>query len=174
MHKPTVEPHLSYWVWQPEKHDNWNSFWWPSAAYDTLNHRLLIPKLFNITQDSTLWSVIQNLLLNMRLYMGLTTNEADGDYKRMACHKGVFSAQICTPFNIYTNNQPVHDGKRSFICADDLCIAAQLQIFSQVENTIEETLGKLTEYYKTPFCVRILTKRVSPRFISGTERQRDH
>ena len=36
-----------------------------SAAYDTVNHRLLIQKAFNITQYSTLWS--------------RTTNEADGD-----------------------------------------------------------------------------------------------
>ena len=38
-----------------------------SAAYDTVNHRLLIQKLFNIMQDSTLCRVIQNLLSNRRL-----------------------------------------------------------------------------------------------------------
>ena len=42
-----------------------------SAAYDTVIHRLLIQKLFNITQDSTLCSVIRNLLLNRRFYMEL-------------------------------------------------------------------------------------------------------
>ena len=31
----------------------------PSAAYDTVNHRLLIQKLFNITQDSTLCRVFR-------------------------------------------------------------------------------------------------------------------
>ena len=39
-----------------------------SAAYDTVNHILLIQKLFNITQDSTLYRVNQNLLSNRRLY----------------------------------------------------------------------------------------------------------
>ena len=72
-------------------------------------------------------------------------NESDGDYRRMACHKGVFSPQL---FNIYTNDQPVHDGTRSFIHADDLCITAQFHTFSQVESTIEEELGELTEYYR--------------------------
>ena len=43
-----------------------------SAAYDTVNHRLLIQKLFNITQDSTLCRVIQNLLSNRRLYVELS------------------------------------------------------------------------------------------------------
>ena len=33
-----------------------------SSAYDTVNHRLLIQKLFNITQGSTLCSVIWNIL----------------------------------------------------------------------------------------------------------------
>ena len=50
--------------------------------------------------------------------------------------------------NIYTNDQPVHDGTRSFIYADDLCITAQFPTFSQVENTIEGALGELTEYYR--------------------------
>ena len=41
------------------------------AAYDTVNHRLLIHKLFNITQDSTLYRVIRNLLSNRRFYVEL-------------------------------------------------------------------------------------------------------
>ena len=53
-----------------------------------------------------------------------------------------------TLFNIYTNDQPVHDGTRSFIYADDPCITAQFPIFSQAESTIEEALGELTEYYR--------------------------
>ena len=63
----------------------------------------------------------------------------------MACHKGVFSPQL---FNIYTNDQLVHDGTRSFIHADDLCITTQFPTFSQVESTIEVALGELTEYYR--------------------------
>ena len=72
-------------------------------------------------------------------------NESDGDYRRMVCHKRVFSPQL---FNIYTNYQPVHDGTRSFIYADDLCITAQFPTFSQVKSTIEEEVGELTEYYR--------------------------
>ena len=53
-----------------------------------------------------------------------------------------------TLFNIYTNDQPVHAGTRSFINADDLCITAQFPTFSQVERTIEEALAELTEYYR--------------------------
>ena len=63
----------------------------------------------------------------------------------MTCHKGVFTPQL---FNIYTNDQPVHDGTRTFSYADDLCITAQFPTFSQVESTIEEVLGELTESYR--------------------------
>ena len=53
-----------------------------------------------------------------------------------------------TLFNIYTNDQPVDDGTRSFIHADDLCITAKFPTFSQVESTIEEALDDLTDYYR--------------------------
>ena len=53
-----------------------------------------------------------------------------------------------TLFNIYTNDQPIHYGTRSFIYVDDLCITAQYYSFKQVEETIEEALDNLTTYYK--------------------------
>ena len=59
--------------------------------------------------------------------------------------QGRFSPKL---FNIYTNDQQVHDGTRSFIYADDLCITAQFPTFSQGESTIEEALGELIEYYR--------------------------
>ena len=53
-----------------------------------------------------------------------------------------------TLFNIYTNDQPVHDETKSFIYADNKCITAQFPTFSQVENNIEEVMDELTEYCK--------------------------
>ena len=117
-----------------------------STAYDTVNHRLSIQKLFNITQDSTLCRVIQNLLSNKRLYVEL--NNARSRWRIQK--NGLPQESVLSPalFNIYTNDQPVHDGTRSFIYADDLCITAKFPTFSQVESTIEEALGEHTEYYR--------------------------
>ena len=116
------------------------------AAYDTVNHRLLIQKLFNITQDSTLCRVIQNLLSNRRLYVELNNERSRWRPQKNGLPQGSVLSPIL--FIIYTNDQPVHDGTSSFIYADGMCITAQFPTFSQVESTIEEALGELTEYYR--------------------------
>ena len=103
---------------------------------------LLIQNLFNITQYITLCRVIQNLLLNRRFYVELNNEQSRWRLQKNNLPQG--SVLSLTLFNIYTNDQPVRDGTRSFIYADDLCITAQLPTFSQVENTIEEAFGELT------------------------------
>ena len=52
-------------------------------------------------------------------------------------------------FNVYTNAQPVHNGTRSFIYADDLCIATQRSTFEQIETILTEALHNLGEYYES-------------------------
>ena len=52
-------------------------------------------------------------------------------------------------FNIYKNNQPLHDGTRNFVYADDLCVTAQYPSFTEVEHTIEEAPDELTTYYRS-------------------------
>ena len=92
------------------------------------------------------WTTSGNIgLPPLARVMGVGRQQQQRDYRRMACHKRVFSPQL---FNIYTNYQPVHDGTRIFIYADDLCITAQFPTFSQVKSTIEEEVGELTEYYR--------------------------
>ena len=51
-------------------------------------------------------------------------------------------------FNVYTNDQPVHNETRSFIYADDLCIATQRSTFEQTETILTEALQNLGEYYE--------------------------
>ena len=51
-------------------------------------------------------------------------------------------------FNIYTNDQPIHDGTRNFIYADDLCVTAHYSSFTEVETNIVVALDELTQYYR--------------------------
>ena len=51
-----------------------------SAAYDTVNHRILTRKLFEIIQDVSLTELIQDMLSNICLLWTSTPNTADGAY----------------------------------------------------------------------------------------------
>ena len=75
-------------------------------------------------------------------------SEADGEYERTVYHRGVFSPH--TLFNIiYTTDQPILHGTRSFIYAEDLCITTQYPTFLEVEHKIEVALADLTHYYRS-------------------------
>ncbi len=117
-----------------------------SAAYDTVNHRILLQKLYNTTQDSTLCRVFQNMLSNRRFYVELNNERSRWRNQKNGLPQGSVLSPIL--FNIYTNDQPLHDGTRSFIYADDLCVTAQHSSFEDVERTIEVALGELTQYYR--------------------------
>ena len=114
--------------------------------YDTGNHRLLIQRLYNTTQHNKLCRVIQNLLSNRKLYMEL--NNERSRWRKLNNYLQLYSVLAPTLFNIYTNDQLIHDGTRNFINEDDLCITSQNQSFKQVEETIDEALDNLTTYYK--------------------------
>ena len=87
------------------------------------------------------------MLSSMRLYVELN-NERSRWRNQM---NGLPQGSVMSPilFNIYTNNQPLHNGTRSFIYADDMCVTAQHPYFVEVETTIEEALSELTQYYRS-------------------------
>ena len=102
-----------------------------SAAYDTVNYKILIQKTYNITQNSPLCRVIQNMLSSRRFYV-----EVNNERSRWRKEKnGLPQRSVLSPilFNIYTN---------------DLCVTAQQPSFVEVETTIEESQSELTQYYR--------------------------
>ena len=118
-----------------------------SAAYDTVNHRILIQKHYNTTQDSQLCRVFQNMLSNRRFYVELNNQRSRWRKQKNSLPQGSILSPIL--FNIYTNNQPIHDGTRNFIYADDLCVTTQYSSFTEVETTIGDALEVLTQYYRS-------------------------
>ena len=109
--------------------------------------RILIQKLYNITQNSPLCRVIQNMLSSRRFYVELNNERSRWRKQKNGLPQGSVLSHI--PFNIYTNDQPLHNGTRSFIYADDLCVTAQQLSFVKVKTTIEESLSELTQYYRS-------------------------
>ena len=87
-----------------------------SAAYNTVNHSLLIQKLYNTTLDSQLYRVIQKLLSDRRFYVQLNNERS-----RWRIQKNGLP-----PYSTYTRTISQSSMERGvFIYAGDLCITAQ-------------------------------------------------
>ena len=85
------------------------------------------------------------MLSNRRFFV-----ELNGQKSRWRKQKnGLPQGSVLSPvlFNIYTNDQPVHEGTRSFIYADDLCIATQDTTFEKTESTLNDALSNIGVYY---------------------------
>ena len=137
MMQRTHEPDSTHRGWLPERHDYRSSF------FTYLQHTTQWTIAFS--QHSPLCRVIQNIMSNRIFYV-----ELNNDRSRWRNQKnGLAQVSLLSPilFNKYTNDQPLHDGTRNFIYADDLCVTIQYPSFTEVENTIEEGLDVLTTKY---------------------------
>ena len=117
-----------------------------TAAYDTVNHRLLLNKFAKVVKNAQIVKIVHSLLANRRFYV-----EMDGKKSRWRTQKnGLPQGSVLAPtlFNIYTNDQPEFEGIRRFIYADDLCLATQAGDFQAIEAKLSQALDTVSEYYK--------------------------
>ena len=91
------------------------------AAYYTVNNRIITRTFFEITQDARLTELIQNMFSNRRFFCGprrqtqqMAQTEEWPSTRQRPCPSVV---------QHNTNDQAVHPKTRSFLYADDLCIA---------------------------------------------------
>ena len=118
-----------------------------SAAYDTVNHRMLLTKFFGLTSDRNLTEFIRTLLSSRRFYVELNGKKSRWRNQRNGLPQGSVLSPIL--FNIYTNDQPTPTSTNSFLYADDLCITTQKRTFSEIESTLSYSLCQLQDYYTT-------------------------
>ena len=135
-----------------------------SAAYDTVNHRILIQPFFNTTRNRPLCRVIQNILPSMKFYVELN-NECSRWWTQK--HDFLYHQYYLT---LYINNKHIYPGTRRLIYADDICVTAQYPSFTEVAETIEDAHNTTD----LRICERTQITFKLPHSIYGTKMQDDH
>ena len=60
-----------------------------SAAYDTVNHHILMTKIYQMTNDKAMTTLLGTLLKNRMFYVALNQKKVDGGNSEMASLKAV-------------------------------------------------------------------------------------
>ena len=118
------------------------------TAYDTVNHRRLLEKVYNMTRDYLPPDVHDSHSTGEPSFLRGTRREN----KQMAISVERPTARECprtTSLQRIHKRQPIHPGTRSFVCADDLAVTTHSTEFAPIEETLTSTVDGLSEYCTT-------------------------
>ena len=118
-----------------------------SAAYDTVNHRRLIEKVYSMTREYRLMYMIRTVLDKYRFFVELERKRSRWRLQK----NGLPLLSVLAPllFNVYTNDQHLHPGTRSIVYADDLAVTTQSTNFAPIEETLTSALVDQYDYNTT-------------------------
>ncbi len=115
-----------------------------SAAYDTVNHRILPETVYNMRGDYRLMCMICALLENLRFFVELEGKRSRWRSQRNDLPQGSVLAPLL--FHIHTNDQPIH---RARVYVDNIAVTTYNPEFAPIEETLTSALIGLSEYYTT-------------------------
>ena len=116
-----------------------------SAAYDTVQHRLMIRKLMDMTGDIDLCQVIRGLLSNRRYFVQQNYKKSKWRSQENGLPQGSVLARYWST-SILTTNLCLRTAAGSYN-ADDPCITTQQSDFQHFEQTLELALDEMSIYY---------------------------
>ena len=122
--------------------------------------------------DIKFTDLIGNMLSNRRYFVELSGPKSRWRNQNNGLPQGSVLSPVL--FNIYTNDQPIHKDTRSFIYADDLCIATQDASFEKTESTLSAALDSIGDYYEKnhflniSWCGKKLEHTLSPIYLGVT------
>ena len=97
-----------------------------------------------MTREYRLMCMIRTLLENRRFFVEIGGKRSRWRSQRNGLPQGSVLAPLL--FNVYTNDQPIHPGSRSFVYADDRAFSTQSTDFAPIEETLTSALDDLSEY----------------------------
>lgn len=109
----------------------------PRAAYDTVNHRVLLKNLIETIGLLAFFYRIGDFLWHQMVIV-------DGSFRRKDWHKEMYHLWCCIT---YMNVQPVPDNLQLFIYADGTVVATQSSSSDEVARRPTVSLEKLGWYY---------------------------
>ena len=120
-----------------------------SAAYDTVNHRRLFEKVYNMTMDFCLIYMIRIPLCQRTIGFFVELEVKISRWRSQ--WDGPPQGSVLAPLivNVCTNDQPIHPGTRSCVYADDLAINTQSKDFAPIDETLTSALVGLSEHFTT-------------------------
>ena len=91
-----------------------------TAAYDTVNKRMMLQKHFDVTLEQHLTSMTGEFFSNRRFFVEMGPRKSTWRKPQ----KGLPHVCVLAPllFNVYTNDQPIQRDTKSFIYADGRAI----------------------------------------------------
>ena len=134
-----------------------------------MNHRVLLTKLYGMTEDAEFTKLIGSMMRSRRFNVELNGKKSRGRNQKNGLPQGSVLSPVL--FNVYINDQPVHNATRSFIYADNLCIATHRNTFEQTETILTGTLHNLGEYYERNHLREIPVKHKHVLSTSRIEKQ---